>query len=67
MKNPMDLENVLIFFEDNYGIKFIDIKTKKPVLEIITRSKVNEERSDFDLWLDQQDKETQLIYKMSEI
>lgn len=63
----MNVEDVLTFFEDNYGVKFIDVKTKRPALKIIAQSKVSEEKSDFDLWLEQQDKETQLICKMSEI
>ncbi|PIQ73051.1 hypothetical protein COV58_04600 [Candidatus Roizmanbacteria bacterium CG11_big_fil_rev_8_21_14_0_20_36_8] len=66
MKNPMNVENVLKFFENNYGAKFIDINTKKPVLEIIAKNKT-EEKSEFDLWLEQQDEETQSAHKMGEI
>jgi len=28
MKNPINVENVLKFFEDNNGAKFIDLNTK---------------------------------------
>ena len=66
MKNPIDIESMLKFFEDNNAIRFIDAKTKKPVLEIISQNK-NEESSDFDLWLEKQDEKTQLAHKMSEI
>ncbi len=66
MKNPMNVESVLKFFEDNRGVKFIDVNTKKPVLEIIGQNKT-EQKSDFDLWLENQDKETQLAHKMDEI
>ncbi len=66
MKNPIDIESMLKFFEDNNAVRFIDAKTKKPVLEIISQNK-NEESSDFDLWLEKQDEKTQLAHKMSEI
>lgn len=66
MKNPMNVENVLKFFEKNNGVRFIDINTKKPVLEIIAKNKTKE-KSDFDLWLEQQDEETKLAHKMGEI
>ena len=66
MKNPMNVESVLKFFEDNYGVKFIDANTEKPVLEVIGQNKT-EKKSDFDLWLEQQDEETQLAHKMGEI
>ena len=62
----MNVESVLKFFEDNRGVKFIDVNTKKPVLEIIGQNKT-EQKSDFDLWLENQDKETQLAHKMDEI
>ena len=66
VKNLMNVESVLKFFEDNHGVKFIDVNTKKPVLEIIGQNKT-EQKSDFDLWLENQDKETQLAHKMDEI
>lgn len=66
MKNPLSVESVLNFFEDCNNVRFIDIETKKPVLEIIGQNK-NEQKSDFDLWLESQDEETQLAHKMGEI
>jgi len=66
MTNPMNVESVLKFFEDNCGVKFIDVNTEKPVLEVVAQNKTKE-KSDFDLWLEQQDEETQLVYKMGEI
>ena len=66
VKNLMNVESVLKFFEDNHGVKFIDVNTKKPVLEIIRQNKT-EQKSDFDLWLESQDEETQLAHKMGEI
>ena len=66
MKNPMNVESVLKFFEDNHGVKFVDVNTEKPVLEIIGQNKT-EHKSDFDLWLKSQDEETQLSHKMGEI
>lgn len=66
MKNPMNVESVLKFFEDNYGVKFIDVNTGKPVSEIIGQNKT-EQKSGFDLWLESQDEETQLAHKMGEI
>lgn len=67
MKNPMDAESVLKFFESNCGVKFIDVNTKKPVLEIIAKNKTKERKSDYDIWLEQQDEATQAAQKMGEI
>jgi hypothetical protein len=66
MKNSMNVENVLKFFERNYGVKFIDINTKKPVLETIAKNKNKEQRSDYDIWLEQQGEDTKLAHKMGE-
>lgn len=66
MENPMNVENVLKFFESNCGVKFIDINTKKPVLEIIAKNKNKEKKSDYDIWLEQQDEDTKLAHKMGE-
>ena len=64
LQNPMDVECVLKFFEENNGVRFFDTETQKPVLEMLAKKK---RKLDFDLWLEQQDKETQLAYKMGEI
>ncbi len=66
MKDPINVESVLKFFEKNNNFRFIDSKTKKSVLAMIVQNK-NNEKTDFDLWLENQDKETQLAYKMGEI
>lgn len=39
---PFTPEKVLIFFEELSGKQFIDAETKRPVLELIEESKVND-------------------------
>jgi hypothetical protein len=36
----MDIENVLNFFEDNYEVKFIDVKTKKQYWKLSLKVKL---------------------------
>lgn len=62
----MNVEDVLKFFEDNNYAKFIDVDTGKSLLKTIKETK-SKQKSDFDMWLEKQDKETQLSHKMGEI
>ena len=65
MKNSLfKPEDVLEFFEKSSGVKFIDHDTGKPVLETIAEKKKEEEKSDYDLWLEQQDESVQQEHEM---
>lgn len=56
MKNsPINAENFMKFFEDTAGVRFIDVETGKSALETISENKAKEKKSDYDLWLEEQD------------
>lgn len=66
MKNsPINAENFMEFFEKTTGVTFIDVETGKSALEILAKQK-SEKKSDYDIWLEQQDEETQRAHKMAE-
>ena len=56
-----DQKSVLEFFESAYGVKFIDIETQSPVLELIAENETvgnnpyndPEYKSDYDLFLEE--------------
>ena len=71
MKNPVkktiiDAEAFMRFFEETTDVKFVDFETGKPALEVLAMKK-SEKKSDYDLWLEQQDEDTKLAHKMGEI
>jgi hypothetical protein len=71
MKNSVqqpiiDAESLMKFFEETTGAKFVDIETGKPALDVLARKK-SEKKSDYDLWLEQQDKDTKRAHKMGEL
>lgn len=71
MKNPVqkpiiDAEAFMRFFEETTDVKFVDVETGKPALEVIAMKK-SEKESDYDLWLEQQDEDTKQAHKMGEI
>jgi len=65
-KSIFKTEELIQFFEKSCGVRFIDADTKKPALEVIAQDK-KEQKSDYDLWLEQQDEETKESHRMSEI
>lgn len=64
--NPLFAESVLRYFEQANGITFVDSQNGVPILELIEQTKKVTERgfSDYELWLSQQDEETQLTHRM---
>lgn len=66
-KQPISPEDLLRFFEQTAGVRFIDAETKKPALEMVAKEKKAKQKSDYDLWLEQQDEETQAEHRMAEI
>jgi hypothetical protein len=65
-KSIFKTEEVIQFFETSCGIRFIDADTKKPALKVIAQNK-KKQKSDYDVWLEQQDEETKESHRMSEI
>ena len=63
-KPPISAEDLLKFFEKTAHVRFIDADTGKPVLETIAKNKAKEEKSDYDLWLEEQSDDVKGEYKM---
>lgn len=66
MNNPINAESFMKFFEETAGVKFVDAETGKPALEILAENKT-EVKSDYDIWLEQQDEDTKLAQEMGEL
>lgn len=62
-------EDLLRYFEKANGVRFMDVRTGKPALEVLQEAKRAgaEEKSDYDRWLEEQDEATQLEHKMGEL
>ena len=62
-------EDFLRYFEKANDVRFIDVHTGKPALEILQEAKRAgaEEKSDYDRWLEAQDEATQLEHKIGEL
>jgi hypothetical protein len=60
-------EDFLRFFEAN-GIRFIDAVTGKPALDVLREQNCSKpaKKSDFDLWLEEQDQAPKLEQKTGE-
>jgi hypothetical protein len=56
-------EDFMRFFEKTTGVRFVDIRTGRPALEILQEEK---EKSDHDRWLEAQDEATQREQKIWE-
>ncbi len=64
---PFSVEKTVKFFEELAGVQFIDAKTKRPVLELVREAAKKARKSDFDLFLEEQDESVRLGNKMEEI
>lgn len=66
MQKPIiNAEAFMKFFEETAGVKFVDVETGQPALDILAKQK-DEKKSDYDLWLEKQDEETKKAHKMGE-
>ena len=63
MKKLINAENFMRFFEETTGVKFVDADTNKPALDVLAEKK-SEKKSDYDLWLEQQDESTKRAHEM---
>ncbi|MCK6412511.1 MAG: hypothetical protein L6Q55_08845 [Azonexus sp.] len=62
-------EDLLRYFEKANGVRFMDVRTGKPALDVLQEAKRAgaEGKSDYDRWLEEQDEATQLEHKMGEL
>ncbi len=65
-KGPFTAESIFKFFEEQAGIQFGDARTQRPILELIEDEglKAHVSKSDFELWLEQQDESVRLEHEM---
>lgn len=66
MENPINAENFMKFFEETFGVRFVDVVTGKPALEVLVKNKA-EEKSEYDIWLEQQDEDTKQAHEMGKL
>ena len=67
MQKPIiDAEAFMKFFEETTDVKFVDVETGQPALDILAKQK-GKNKSDYDLWLEEQDEETKMAHKMGEL
>lgn len=62
-------EALIRFFEETQGVLFVDAMTGKPISDLLGESRHfnSAQKSDFELWLEGQDEETQLEHQMGAI
>ena len=63
MKKPINAENFMRFFEETTGVRFLDADTNKSAIDVLAEKK-SEKKSDYDLWLEQQDESTKRAHEM---
>jgi 16S rRNA G1207 methylase RsmC len=67
MEKPIiSAEELIKFFEKTAGVQFVDVDTGKPALETI-RKNLTENKSDYDIWLEQQDENVKSEQEMGSI
>jgi hypothetical protein len=67
MQKPIiSAEAFIKFFEETTNVRFVDIETGQPALDILAKQKC-EKKSDYELWLEEQDEETKRAHKMAEL
>lgn len=54
-------EDLLRYFEKANGVRFMDMRTGRPALDVLQEEK---EKSDYDRWLEAQDEATQREHNM---
>lgn len=62
--SPFKPEDVLKFFEKSARVKFIDADTGKLALDILKKKKEEEQKSDYDRWLEEQDDDVKKEHEM---
>jgi hypothetical protein len=64
MEKPIiSAEELMKFFEKTAGARFIDVNSGKPALEVLAEKK-KEQKSDYDIWLEQQDEDVRAEHEM---
>jgi hypothetical protein len=64
--NGIKAEALIQFFQETHGVQFVDAETGKPIIELLRNTAKREptQKSDYELWLEEQDELTQLEHKM---
>lgn len=59
-------EALIRFFEEAQSVCFVDASTGRPILEVLEEGKTQrkKQKSDYELWLAEQDEEAQLAHRM---
>lgn len=67
--NTIRPEDFLRFCEETYDLQFMDAATGKPALELLQKQMPSRPpgKSDYDLWLEEQDEATKLEHRMAEL
>ena len=65
-KPIINAEEFMKFFEENTGVQFIDVVTGEPALKVIAKKKA-EKKSDYDIWLEQQDENVRREHEMQSL
>jgi hypothetical protein len=62
-------EALIRFFEKAQSVRFVDASTGRLILELLEEGKTKKQgrKSDYELWLAEQDEETQLAHRMGAI
>ena len=63
-KPPISAEDLLKFFEKTANVQFVDADTGNLALETIATNKAKEEKSGYDLWLEEQSDDVKQEHKM---
>lgn len=68
-ESPFSVEKTVKFLEELAGVQFIDAETKRPVLELARQASREKKakKSDYELWLEQQDETVRLEHEMGAI
>ncbi len=68
-QSPFSVEKTVKFLEELAGVQFIDAETKRPVLELAREvaRETQTRKSDYELWLEQQDETVRLEHEMGAI
>ena len=66
MNKPINAENFMKFFEETTGVKFVNAGTGKSALDVLAEKKSGK-KSDYDLWLEQQNESTKRAHEMGEL
>jgi hypothetical protein len=65
-KPIINAEEFMKFFEKNTGVQFIDVATGEPAIKVVAKKK-SQRKSDYDIWLEEQDENVKSEQEMGSI